>query len=143
MCGAHATVRGLLHDLTEQLDTVVIDMEAGLEHLSRGTPRYVDTLLVVAEPYFKSMETAARCKPLAEDLGIPRIVAVANKIRGPQDEDAMRQFFARAELPLVGVIPADELILEADRLGRSPMDHAATAPAVIEITRLAQVLRAS
>ena len=59
----------------------------------------VDTLLVVAEPYFKSMETAARCKPLAEDLSIPRIVAVANKIRGPQDEDAMRQFFARAALP--------------------------------------------
>src|SRR5215831_3432499 len=73
VCGAQATVRGLLDDLTEQSDTVVIDMEAGLEHLSRGTLRYVDTLLVVAEPYFKSMETAARCKPLAEDLGIPRI----------------------------------------------------------------------
>jgi CO dehydrogenase maturation factor len=142
MCGAHATVRGLLHDLTEQSDTVIIDMEAGLEHLSRGTPRYVDTLLVVAEPYFKSMETAARCKPLAEDLGIPRIMAVANKIRGLQDEDAMRQFFARAELPLVSVIPADEMILEAERLGRSPMEHAATSSAVAEIARLASILRA-
>jgi CO dehydrogenase maturation factor len=143
MCGAHATVRGLLHDLAEQSDTVVIDMEAGLEHLSRGTPRYVDTLLVVAEPYCKSMETAVRCKPLAEDLGIPRIVAVTNKVRGPQDEDAMRQFFARAALPLVSVIPADEMIVEADRLGRSPMDHAATSPAVVEITRLVDVLSAA
>src|SRR5437899_2620796 len=142
MCGAHATVRGLLHDLTEQSDTVVIDMEAGLEHLSRGTPRYVGTLLVVAEPYVKSMETAARCKPLAEDLGIPRIVAVANKIRGPQDEEAMRQFCARAALPLLSVIPADEMILEADRLGRSPMNQAATSPAVAEITKLADVLSA-
>src|SRR5207237_6802514 len=113
MCGAHAIVRGLLHDLTEQADTVVIDMEAGLEHLSRGTPRYVDTLLVVAEPYFKSMETAARCKPLAEELGIPRIVAVANKIRGPQDEDAMRQLLARAALRRRSVIHADELIVVA------------------------------
>src|SRR5919204_3395913 len=123
MCAAHATVRGLVREVTEQSDTVIIDMEAGLEHLSRGTPRYVDTLLVVAEPYFKSMETAARCKPLAEDLGIPRIMAVANKVRGPQDAEAMRQFFARVELPLVSVIPADEMIVEADRLGRSPMDH--------------------
>src|SRR5919108_4924131 len=142
MCGAHATVRGLLHDLTEQSDTVVIDMEAGLEHLSRGTPRYVDTLLVVAEPYFKSMETAARCKPLAEDLGIPRIVAVANKIRGPGDEEAMRGFFARSGLAVLGIIPADEKILEADQLGRSPMDHDATAPGVVAITRLGDSLRA-
>ena len=73
MCAAHATVRGLLHDVTEQAGTVVIDMEAGLEHLSRGTPRYVDTLLLVAEPYFKSMETAARSKTMAKELGIPRI----------------------------------------------------------------------
>jgi CO dehydrogenase maturation factor len=86
MCAAHATVRGLLHDVTEQSETVVIDMEAGLEHLSRGTPRYVDTLLLVAEPYFKSMETAARSKAMAEELGIPRILAVPNKIRGAQDE---------------------------------------------------------
>src|SRR2546426_12113606 len=105
MCAAHATVRGLVRDVTEQAGTVVIDMEAGLEHLSRGTPRYVDTLLLVAEPYFKSMETAARCKILAEELGIPRILAVPNKVRGPLDEDAMRQFFARVELPVVSVIP--------------------------------------
>ena len=82
MCAAHATVRGLLHDVTEQAGTVVIDMEAGLEHLSRGTPRYVDTLLLVVEPYFKSMETAARCKVMAEELGIPHILAVPNKVMG-------------------------------------------------------------
>src|SRR2546422_11765096 len=104
MCAAHATVRGLVRDLTEQAGTVVMDMEAGLEHLSRGTPRYVDTLLLVAEPYFKSMETAARSKPLAEDLGIPRILAVANKVRGAQDARAMRDFFARTGLPLVSIL---------------------------------------
>lgn len=143
MCAAHATVRGLVRDVTEQSGTVVIDMEAGLEHLSRGTPRYVDTLLLVAEPYFKSMETAARCKVLAEELGIPHILAVPNKVRGPQDEEAMRGFFARTGLPVLGIIPADEKILEADWLGRSPLDHDATAPAVVEITRLADALRAS
>jgi CO dehydrogenase maturation factor len=140
MCAAHATVRGLLHDLTEQEGTVVIDMEAGLEHLSRGTPRYVDTLLLVTEPYFKSMETAARSKAMAEELGIPRILAVPNKVRGPQDEEAMRSFFAHVGLPFLGLVPADEMILEADRLGRAPLDHAATSPAVAEIARLAAAL---
>jgi len=142
MCAAHATVRGLMRELTDQPGTVVVDLDAGLENLSRGTPRYVDTLLLVAEPYFKSMETAARSKALAEELGIPRILGVANKVRGPQDEEAMRGFFARAGLPLVGVIPADEMVLEADRAGRSPLDHDAASPAVVEITRLADALTA-
>jgi CO dehydrogenase maturation factor len=97
----------------------------------------------VAEPYVKSMETAARCKALAEELGIPRILAVPNKVRGPRDEEAMRGFFARTGLPVLGIVPADENILEADRSGRFPIDHDATAPAVVEITRLADGLRAS
>ncbi len=143
MCAAHATVRGLMREMTEQAGTVVVDLGAGLENLSRGTPRYVDTLLLVAEPYFKSMETAARSKALAEELGIPRIVAVANKVRGPQDAQAMRDFFARAGLPLVGLIPEDEMLLEADRAGRSPLDHDAHSPAVLEITRLADALTAN
>lgn len=142
MCAAHATVRGLMRDLTSAVGTVVVDLDAGLEHLSRGTPRYVDTLLLVAEPYFKSMETAARSKALAEELGIPRILGVANKVRGPQDEEAMRSFFTRAGLPLAGVIPTDEMILDADRVGRAPLDHDATSPAVVEITRLANALTA-
>jgi CO dehydrogenase maturation factor len=140
MCAAHATVRGLLYDVTEQSGTVVIDMEAGLEHLSRGTPRYVDTLLLVAEPYFKSMETAARSKAMAEELGISRILAVPNKVRGPRDEEAMRSFFSRLGLPFLALIPADEMILEADRLGQAPLDHDPASPAVIEIARLADAL---
>jgi CO dehydrogenase maturation factor len=143
MCAAHATVRDVMRELTEQAGTVVIDMEAGLEHLSRGTPRYVDTLLLVAEPYFKSMETAARSKTLAEELGIPRILAVPNKVREQQDEAAMRSFFAKINLPILGVIPADTQILEADRLGRAPLDHDATSAAVVAISRLAEALTAN
>jgi CO dehydrogenase maturation factor len=143
MCAAHATVRGLLHDLTEQSGMVVIDMEAGLEHLSRGTPRYVDTLLLVAEPYFKSMETAARSKAMAEELGISRILAVPNKVRGPRDAEAMRSFFAHVGLPCCVFIPADEMIVEADRLGQAPLDYDAASPAVVEIARLAEALSES
>lgn len=143
MCSAHATVRGLMHGLMAQAATVVIDMEAGLEHLSRGTPRYVDILLLVAEPYFKSMQTAARCHTLAAELGIRRVAVVPNKLRGAQDEAAMRSFFGRLGLPLLGFVPADEQILEADRLGRSPVDHDAGSPAVVEIIKLAEALSPS
>src|SRR5262245_66672180 len=108
MCAAHATVRGLLLELTTPARTVVMDLEAGLEHLSRGTPRHVDTILLVAEPYFKSMETAARCKTLAAELGVARTVVVANKVRGPADADALQAFCTRVGLPLVGLIPADD-----------------------------------
>ena len=65
----------------------IVDLEAGLEHLSRGTARHVDTLLVVGEPYFKSLEAAHRSFTLARDLGIAHIHMVANKIRTPRDED--------------------------------------------------------
>jgi CO dehydrogenase maturation factor len=129
-----------MRDVTTQSGTVVIDLEAGLEHLSRGTPRYVDMLLLVAEPYFKSMETAARSKSMADQLGISRVLAIANKVRGRQDEEAMRSFLARAGLPVLGVIAADEVILEADRMGRSPLDHDGASPAVVAITKLADAL---
>jgi hypothetical protein len=72
---------------------------------------------VAAEPYFKSMETAAHSKAMAEELGIPQVLAVPNKIRAARDEEAMGTFFAHVGLPLPVLIPADEMILEADRLG--------------------------
>jgi len=84
--------------------------------------------------------TAAQPKALAEELGIPRIMAVANKVRGTQDEEAMRGFFARAGLPVLGVIPVDEMVLEADRLGKAPLDHDVASPAMVEITRLVDTL---
>src|SRR6266542_103235 len=68
MCGAHAAVRHLLGGMHEPNVITVIDMEAGLEHLSRGTDRHVDTLLVVVEPYVKALETARRCFVLSPTL---------------------------------------------------------------------------
>jgi len=139
MCSAHATVRGLLQEVVTPARTVVLDLEAGLENLSRGTPRYVDTLLLVAEPYFKSMETASRAKTLAEELGVPRIAVVANKVR-PGDEDAMQTFFSRVALPVIAIVPADERILEADRSGHAPLDHDPASPAMRAIGELADAL---
>lgn len=117
----------------------IVDMEAGLEHLSRGTGRHVDTLIVTLEPYYKSLETARRCAELAREIGIPRIVAVANKTRDDGDRAAIREFAAAHGLTLVGDIPMDDGLRKADLAGRAPIDEIGS-PAVAAIRALAREL---
>ena len=133
MCTAHAAVRHLLGGLLQEEQVVtVVDMEAGLEHLSRGTGRHVDTLLVVMEPYFKALETARRCAELGRELGIPRILAVANTLRGEEDRGAVRQYAAGHGLPLAGEVPFDTELQEADQRGTAPeLTPGSAAPAAV------------
>src|SRR5262245_37252866 len=90
-------------------------MEAGLEHLSRGTGRHVDRLLVVMEPYYKALETARRCAELGRELGIPQVLAVANKLRGEEDRAAVRHYAAAHALDLAGEVPFDVDVYNADQ----------------------------
>lgn len=120
-CGGHARVRHLLSGILKEEGVVtVVDMEAGLEHLSRGTDRHVDLLVVVTEPYFKALETARRCTELARELGILRIVAVANKFRSEDELTAIRKYAEKHSLELVGEIPYDEEIQRADVAAEAP-----------------------
>src|SRR5512145_1858392 len=112
MCGAHATVRGFLGELVAKSPDafdVVVDMEAGLEHLSRGTGKHVSRFLAVVEPYYRSMETARRIAELARELGIDAVQAVTNKIRNEADRAAVSGFCAAHGLPIVAEIPYDEM----------------------------------
>jgi CO dehydrogenase maturation factor len=141
MCRAHATVRGLLGEIMEKSVTgrdVVVDMEAGLEHLSRGTVRHVDRLLVVMEPYFRSLETGRRTAELAAELGIPRIEAVANKLRDPDDEAALRAYCRTHGIEVAAEIPWDDALRDAERAGRAPLDFDPTAPAIGAIRGLVE-----
>ncbi len=141
MCGAHAAVRTLVGELVREHERpIVVDMEAGLEHLSRGTIRHAETALLIVEPYFKSMETGARMHGLARELGIPRVFTVANKVRGEADSQALRDFCAGRGMEIVAEIPFDEALQEAERLGRAPLDHDSDSPAVRELERLARFL---
>ena len=136
-------MRGVLGGLVAETSrSAVVDLEAGLEHLSRGTARSVDTLLVIAEPYFKSLETARRSSALARDLGIPGIRMVANKVRSSRDEDAMREFAGRHDLHVAAVIPYDQAVVAADERGIALIDHDPDAPSVTAIRRLASGLLA-
>lgn len=115
LCSAHATVSAVLHELREKPETLtVVDLEASPEHLSRGTARHADLLLVVAEPYFRSLESVRRQAALATELPIPRVVVVANKVRSHSDSDAIAEFCAGHELELVSSIPWNDGVLAAD-----------------------------
>ena len=88
-------MRALIQEMVEQYDQpTIVDMEAGLEHLSRGTIRYVDCILIIIEPYFKSMETGAQLNRLAKELEIKHVYCIANKVRGTEDERALETFCA-------------------------------------------------
>ena len=136
-------MRGVLGGLVAGAErTTIVDLEAGLEHLSRGTARHVETLLIVGEPYFKSLETASRSFALAKDLGIAHVRMVANKVRNARDEDTVREFAARHALPLAAVVPYDEAVVVADERGVALIEHEPSAPSVGVIRRLADELLA-
>ena len=96
-----------------------MDMEAGIEHLGRGTARSVDKLIVVVEPGRRSIETAQHVLVLAKDLGIDRVVLVGNKIRGPQDREFLEKNLSELNL---GFLPFDNKVIESDLKGAAPYD---------------------
>ncbi len=137
-CSSHATVRSLLGAaIEEEADVTLVDMEAGLEHLSRsgGTLAYVDILLVVMEPTRKSVLTAGRTLALAEELGIPRVYGVGNKAQLPEDAEFFETACAEYGVPLAKIVPYDADVVEADRQGTvlGPDQAAPVRAAVAEL----------
>ncbi len=87
MCGANALLRVLIqHLLIQRGEVIIMDMEAGLEHLGRGTARRVDVMIVVIEPRMKSIDTVSRVIKLAKEIDIPNIIAVGNKISNSEEK---------------------------------------------------------
>lgn len=140
MCGAHAAVRHLLGGMMQATHPLtIVDMEAGLEHLSRGTARHVDTLLVILEPYYKALETGRKAAELAGALGVKRVLAVVNKVRDVSDATAIRDFAAAHGLKIAAEVPLDDRIRKGDLAGIAPID-VADSPAVAAIAALARAL---
>ncbi len=121
VCPEHVLLKQLISHLVLQKDDIVVmDMEAGLEHLGRGTSSVMDRFVVVIEPGARSIQTYKNVKRLASDLGVRQVQVVANKVRGPEDED-----FIRSSIPaedLLGFIHYNPEVIEADRKAISPYD---------------------
>lgn len=131
VCPEHVMLKAILTNLVFRKDDVVImDMEAGLEHLGRGTAGCMDRFIVVIEPGARSVQTYEKVKQLAADLGVTKVDVVANKIR----DDADREF-VRSRIPeenLLGFISYDAEVIDADRRGLSPYD---VSPRAVEEIR--------
>ena len=120
-CPENVFLKTLLgHLVLVEQETVILDMEAGIEHLGRGTAEGVDALITVVEPGRRSLDTAHRVKELAADPGLDRVFLVGSKVQSEAQETFVRE--NSDGLPLLGVIPYDERIVDADIRGASPYD---------------------
>jgi CO dehydrogenase maturation factor len=114
-------LRALVQDLVlYKSEALVMDMEAGIEHLGRATARGVDKMLVVVEPGQRSLDSAQRILKLCRDIGIKQIGLVGNKIVAPADEARIQRAFPAEEL--LGLIPFAEELRLTDREGCSVLD---------------------
>ncbi|MGD2151291.1 MAG: carbon monoxide dehydrogenase accessory protein CooC [Desulfobacterales bacterium] len=121
ICPESTLLRALmLHIVLARDEVVVMDMEAGIEHLGRATASAVDKLIVVVEPGRRSMDTAGHIKKLASEIGLKNIGLVGNKIRGQKDEEFLKKHLSDFEF--LGFIRQDEALIEADLDGVSPYD---------------------
>ena len=131
VCPEHVMLKSILSALTyRKNDVVIMDMEAGLEHLGRGTAMNMDQFIVVIEPGARSVQTYRNVKRLAKDLGVKRVRVVANKVRDERDEEFVRNSIPEEDL--LGMIHYNLEIMDADRQGKSPYDF---SPAAIEEIR--------
>ena len=143
LCSSHAAIAALLADLRarDEQRPVIVDMEASPEHLARGTAADVDVMLLVTEPYYRSLETTARLASLAAQTAITTVQVVANKIRSTADAEAVREFCERHGLCLAAEVPWSDAATAADRAGRPLLDACPDDPAVRAIAQLNVNLR--
>lgn len=113
-CPESTLLRNLVrHLVVNEDETVIIDMEAGIEHIGRGTADSVDLLVVVIEAGTRSIETAKRIYKLATDIGLEKKIAVVlNKMRDDGETQKKRVEAALPDVPVIGVIPFDERLIE-------------------------------
>jgi CO dehydrogenase maturation factor len=126
VCPEHVILKRLLsHLIIGREDVVIMDMEAGLEHLARGTASLMDQFIVVIEPGARSIQTYEKVKQLARDIGVTRVRVVANKVRDEEDEAYLRSRIPEEDL--LGMIHYNAEVIDADRRGISPYDVSAKA----------------
>ena len=121
ICPESTLLKALVtHIVLSRDEVVVMDMEAGIEHLGRATAQAVDKLFIVVEPGRRSIETAEHIKKLASEIGLKKLFLVGNKIRGNKDIEFLKNNISGIEF--VCFLPYDDALIEADVNGISPFD---------------------
>lgn len=125
VCPEHVLLKRLCsHLILQNKDVVVMDMEAGIEHLGRGTAQGVDAFIVVVEPGERSLQTYRKVKKLGHDIGVNKVFVVGNKIRNKEDEEFIIQNLEDGES--LGFIYYNQDVIDSDRANQSPYDSSET-----------------
>lgn len=131
ICPESTLLKALItHIVLARDEVVVMDMEAGIEHLGRATAQSVDKLLVVVEPGRRSIDTANHIKKLASEIGLKTFFLIGNKIRSEKDEQFLKNNLPDFEF--LGFLPYDDALVEADVKGISPYDVDSPAKKIIK-----------
>lgn len=116
-------------------------MEAGVEHLSRTTTRHSDVMLIVTEPYYRSLETAARIHQMAGELNIPNVFTIANKVRTQKEADAISTFSQKRGLQILATVPFDTDVADSSLVPEAPVDYCPDSDGVQAIGKLVSKLK--
>jgi CO dehydrogenase maturation factor len=109
--------------VVERDEAIVVDMEAGVEHLGRGTAQHVDTMLIITDANMKSLEIARTIDRLAESAGIKQIALVGNRIQNETQEKVVEDFAEKTGLTTLALVPFDKKVAEAEMRGETPLKY--------------------
>jgi len=124
VCPASVLLKALMRNIILKKDEMIIlDMEAGVEHLGRKTAEAVDLMIIVVEPGLKSLETAERIKRLANDIGIEEILCVVNKVSNLEEEEFVKAKLDELGIGVIGTIPRDPIVVKSDMEGKALVDY--------------------
>ncbi len=140
-CPASALVRALIHHLVLERDEVIVmDMEAGLEHVGRRTAERMDVMLAVSDPSLKSLDVAKRVQELASNAGVRNVLLIGNKVANDVEAELIKRFSEVNDIPLLGLIPYDRRVAEAEVAGETPLKYAASSSALAAVERIAEII---
>jgi CO dehydrogenase maturation factor len=115
-------------------------MEAGIEHMGRGTAKNVDTMIIIVDSSRKSLEIAKKINRMANEAGIKKVFIVGNRVRDSEEKELIIDFTIKNGLQLLALIPYDDTVVKADRVGEAPLKYADTSKGVKAIHRIAEKL---
>jgi CO dehydrogenase maturation factor len=123
-CPENAVIRALLqHLVVERNEAVVLDMEAGIEHIGRGTARHVDVMLIVADANIKALGIAKRIYELSSKAGMKQVFLVGNKIADAIQKETVENFAVKNGLRILDFVPFDKKVVEAEMHGETPLQN--------------------
>jgi len=140
MCAPNAVIRALLrHLVVERDEAVVLDLEAGVEHIGRGTAKQVDALLTIADSNLKSLEIAKHIHDMASAAGMKELYLIGNRVMNDAQKIAIQNYADKNGLTLLALVPFDQKVIEADMLGETPLKNKEIA-AVKTIDNICEIL---